>query len=403
MQEPLIQLEKVSKQFGNLKVLNNTELNIYQGEITTIIGKSGVGKSVLLKHIIGLIEPDSGTVLFRGQPLSEMKKIERKAFKRKVSYMFQGTALFDSMTVYENVALPLKERTVLSDSEIGSKVKERLHQLDILQIGDKYPSQISGGMTKRVALARALVTDPEIILFDEPTTGLDPIRKSVVHHLISDFQKKSGFTGVVVSHEIPDIFYISQRIAMLTEGRIHFEGTPEEIKQATDPEIQEFIRGLQKTRDELTGMAALERGEQRFKEGLAWLSRRQLPFSIIILRLDNLDEITKNSGHTLGLTVLRNFADQVQCRLRVTDSCFRYGFNTILLMLIDTDQDRAQSVCSKIAQDIKAADIIDTAPYAGFKISVSAGIAEADKNSKFETMLSRAESATRFFFEFDHV
>ncbi len=403
MEEPVIQLEKVSKRFGNLQVLNNTQLNIYRGKITTIIGKSGVGKSVLLKHIIGLIEPDSGNVLFQGRPLSKMRKSERKAFKRKVSYMFQGTALFDSMTVYENIALPLKERTTLSDSEIRTKVQQRLKQLDILQIDDKYPSQISGGMTKRVALARALVTDPEIILFDEPTTGLDPIRKSAVHHLISDFQKKFGFTGVVVSHEIPDIFYISQRIAMLDKGCIHFEGTPEDIKQASDPVVQEFIRGLESTRDEVTGMGALPRGEQRFKEGMAWLSRRQLPFSIIILRLENLDEINKYAGHTTGMTVLINFADQIQRRIRVTDTCIRYGFNTILLMLMDADLQRAQSVCSKISREIKGADIMETAPYAGFKIAVSAGMAEADENSKFATMLADAESAKSFFFEFGHI
>ena len=194
MGQPIIQLKDVSKQLGSQQILNGMNLSIYQGEITTIIGKSGAGKSVLLKHIIGLLEPDSGDVLFEGRSLSEMKKSDRTALKQKVSYMFQGTALFDSMTVYENIALPLSEKRLLPASEIRERVYKRMQQLDIEKTDDKYPSQLSGGMQKRVALARALVTNPEVVLFDEPTTGLDPIRKSAVHHLISDFQKKFGFT-----------------------------------------------------------------------------------------------------------------------------------------------------------------------------------------------------------------
>ncbi len=244
MREPLIQFKNVYKSFGENHVLNGTDLSIYKGEITTIIGKSGGGKSVLLKHIIGLIEQDSGTILFESHPVSEMKKAERKILKRKCSYMFQGTALFDSLTVYENIALPLKETTSLSDSEISRRVRDKMEQLDLHEIDEKYPSQLSGGMKKRVALARALVTDPEIVLFDEPTTGLDPIRKKAVHEMISDYQQKFGFTGVVVSHDIPDIFHISQRVAMLDEGRILFEGSPVQLAQVSDPAVKEFIQGL---------------------------------------------------------------------------------------------------------------------------------------------------------------
>jgi phospholipid/cholesterol/gamma-HCH transport system ATP-binding protein len=226
MELPLIQLVDVYKKFGNNKVLIGANLSIFEGQVTTIIGKSGGGKSVLLKHIIGLLEPDSGKILFRGRSLSEMQKAEKKAFKRKFSYVFQGTALFDSITIFENIALPLKEKTSFKKAKIDNLVREKMDQLDLRGIDHKYPSQLSGGMKKRVALARALVTDPEIVLFDEPTTGLDPIRKNAVHKMISDYQKQFGFTGVVVSHEIPDIFYISQRVAMLEEGRIVFEGSP---------------------------------------------------------------------------------------------------------------------------------------------------------------------------------
>ena len=204
MNQPLIQFENVYKRFGANQVLNGANLDIFQGEITTIIGKSGMGKSVLLKHIIGLLKPDSGKILFQGQALSEMKRAEIDSLKAKLSYMFQDTALFDSMSVYENVALPLKEATSLQKGEIRTRVWDKMKLFDLEGIDEKYPSQLSGGMKKRVALARALVTEPEIVLFDEPTTGLDPIRKSAVHSMISDYQRRLGFTGVVISHDIAE-------------------------------------------------------------------------------------------------------------------------------------------------------------------------------------------------------
>ncbi len=243
MAQTIIQFKDVFKRFGDNRVLDGVNLEIFKGQITTVIGKSGTGKSVLLKHIIGLIEHDAGEILFEGKPLLKMKKLERKSLKEKFSYMFQGTALFDSMTVFENIALPLKERRSTSKAKIIQQVHGMMDQLDLKEIDDKYPSQLSGGMKKRVALARALVTNPEIILFDEPTTGLDPIRKNAVHTMISDYQKRFGFTGIVVSHEIPDVFHISQRIAMLSDGRIIFQGSPAKIQHSSEPLVQEFIRG----------------------------------------------------------------------------------------------------------------------------------------------------------------
>ncbi|MBU1169143.1 MAG: ABC transporter ATP-binding protein [Proteobacteria bacterium] len=244
MDKPLILFENVCKSFGENQVLKRVNLSIYRGEITTVIGKSGGGKSVLLKHIIGLVKPDSGTIYFDGKTLFARKRSEQKALREKFSYMFQDSALFDSMTVYDNIALPLREGTKLTAKQIREKVGNRMEQLDIAGIDGKYPGQLSGGMKKRVALARALVTDPEIVLFDEPTTGLDPIRKQSVHRMISDYQKRFGFTGVVVSHEIPDVFSISQRVAMLSDGEIIFEGTPQEIEKETDPRVKDFLRPM---------------------------------------------------------------------------------------------------------------------------------------------------------------
>ncbi len=242
MDQPLIQFDSVHKSYGDNKVLRGVDLAIYKGEITTIIGKSGEGKSVLLKHIIGLVKPDSGNILFEGQTLFARKKSERDALRKKFSYMFQDSALFDSMTVFDNIALPLREGTKMKSGEIGDCVRKRLEQLDIGGIEAKYPGQLSGGMKKRVALARALVTDPEIVLFDEPTTGLDPIRKQSVHTMISDYQKRFGFTGIMVSHEIPDVFSISQRVAMLHEGKILFQGKAEDLLIDEDPVIKGFIQ-----------------------------------------------------------------------------------------------------------------------------------------------------------------
>lgn len=237
-----IELQNVHKNFGSLKVLNGINLKIQRGRITVIIGKSGEGKSVLLKHIIGLLKPDQGNILFDGKLLKNMEKEHLKDFRNKISYMFQGNALFDSMTVYENIALPLYENNY-KKSIIHDEVTKRIDQLELKGAENKYPSELSGGMQKRVALARALVSEPEIVLFDEPTTGLDPVRKNYVHEMISGYQKKFGFTAVLVSHEIPDIFSISDVIMMLDKGKIVFEGTKEEINNTSNKYIKNFIEG----------------------------------------------------------------------------------------------------------------------------------------------------------------
>lgn len=254
MDRPLVEFQDVHKAFDDHEVLKGIDLQIFKGQVTTIIGKSGIGKSVLLKHVIGLLSPDSGQILFDGRPMHQFSKAERREIKKKCGYMFQSTALFDSMTVYENIALPLKERGRLKKAQIRRRVQEKMEQLDIREIGAMYPSQLSGGMKKRVAMARALITEPEIVLFDEPTTGLDPIRKNAAHQMIHEYQQRFGFTGIMVSHEIPDVFYISQRIAMLDEGRIVFQGSCGEIQKSELPLIREFLNGWGSNREGLSCM-----------------------------------------------------------------------------------------------------------------------------------------------------
>jgi len=400
MTQPLIQFTDVYKKFGNTPVLRGVNLSIQPAQITTVIGKSGEGKSVLLKHIIGLLVHDSGKIRYNGKALSQMKKAEKKALKKKFSYMFQGTALFDSLTVFENIALPLQEKSSLPMKKIRGLVHDRMEQLDIFQIDQKYPSQLSGGMKKRVALARALITDPEIVLFDEPTTGLDPIRKNMVHSMISEYQKKFGFTGILVSHEIPDIFFISQRVAMLDAGRIIFEGSPDEIQQSPDPVISGFIQGLESHHDELTGMASQSYSEERFTQELARLHRHRTPFSLLVLTVENLGEIYETVGLKAGQTALQNFAANVTQSLRITDICSRTALNKMMVVLPQTDQDQARLVCTKLSNTISGSDIMETPSSTAACLEISAGVAEAKKDSELETVMAIAESRQSTFYEF---
>ncbi len=400
MNQPLIQFVNVYKRFGANQVLNGANLSIFQGEITTVIGKSGTGKSVLLKHIIGLLKPDSGSILFQGRSLAEMKRVEIDRLKAKLSYVFQDTALFDSMTVYDNIALPLKEATDLPKAEIKKRVEAKLQLFDLEGIDGRYPSQLSGGMKKRVALARALVIDPEIVLFDEPTTGLDPIRKSAVHSMISDYQKRLGFTGVVISHDIPEIFYISQRVAMLDEGLIRFQGSPEEIQLVTDEVVQQFVQGLETPLDELTGTNTQAQGERKFREEMARLQSDQIAFSVIALTVENFDEINQEMGHVAGQTVLKNFAAQVKERLEITDTCSRYSLNKIMVVLHNAKMDKARKFCGRLARELRLSNMLESDTEPEMDLWITAGFAEAREGSPLKEVLANAEAKDSTYFEF---
>lgn len=388
----LIQFKNVSKKFGQQVVLKDINLSIKKGEITTIIGMSGVGKSVLLKHIIGLINPDSGEIFYQGREISKLSRREKSEIKKKFSYMFQGTALFDSMTVYENITLPLKEKTNLSQNIVERMVMEKMEQLDIRDMAEKYPAQLSGGMKKRVALARALVTEPEIVLFDEPTTGLDPIRRNAVHSMISDYQQKLGFTGVIVSHEIPEIFYISQKLIMLHESRIIFEGPVEDLQNAPDPIVTQFISGLESHHDSLTGLLPQPRGEKRFKEELARFQRHDTIFSIIVFRIKELDRIHEKAGHIVGQRLLRHFSEELRTHLRITDICFRYDRNKIIALLPNTNLEQARQTCNKLSKIIDKNQIKEILSGSEVDCSINVGFAEAKKDLHFEHLLKDAEA-----------
>jgi len=239
----MIELVRLKKSFGKQLVLNDLNLKIPAGKITAVIGPSGEGKSVLLKHMIGLMKPDNGKVLVDGEDITWMGRRQLNRIRERFGMLFQGVALFDSMTVFENVAFPLEEKTRLSRDEIRDRVHDALEHVGLRNVDDKYPDQLSGGMKKRVGLARALLLKPDIILFDEPTTGLDPIICNAMHRLIKETQERFGFTAVIVTHEVPSIFEICDYVAMLYQGRIQMRGTPEEIRGTEDPVLRQFITG----------------------------------------------------------------------------------------------------------------------------------------------------------------
>jgi phospholipid/cholesterol/gamma-HCH transport system ATP-binding protein len=239
----MIRVEGLRKSFGRQAVLRDLDLEVATGSITVIIGRSGGGKSVFLKHLIGLVRPDAGRVLVDGVEITHLTGRALDAIRRRYGVVFQGGALFDSMSCADNVAFPLREKLRMPAAEIAKRVEASLGQVGLEGVGAKFPAEISGGMRKRVAIARALVTEPEIVFFDEPTTGLDPVLVNTIHHLILDLHRRSRFTALVVSHEIPEIFEIADTVAMLHDGRIVEVGPPGAIQASANRIVRQFIRG----------------------------------------------------------------------------------------------------------------------------------------------------------------
>ena len=239
----MIELIDVHKSFGKHRVLTGLNLSIEDGKTTVIIGLSGGGKSVLLKHIIGLMKPERGQVLVDGVDMTRLNDRELNEIRKKFGMLFQEAALFDSMTVGENVAFPLREHARLKEKEIREIVSDCLRAVGLSGTEKKMPSELSGGMRKRVGLARAIALRPQIVLFDEPTTGLDPVMTEAINHLIMETQEEFRLTCVVISHDLQSIFRIGHRIAMLYEGGIIAQGTPEDIRASRDPVIKQFLAG----------------------------------------------------------------------------------------------------------------------------------------------------------------
>lgn len=240
--EELIRFEHLQKSFGPKRVYDDLLLSVYAGETLTVIGGSGTGKSVLLKCLIGLLRPDSGRILFEGQELNDFREEDFIDVRRHVAMVFQGAALFDSLTVGENIAYPLREHFPhMPPDELRARVAEKLALVNLPGIEDMKPADLSGGMKKRVGLARAIATDPEVILWDEPTTGLDPVTTETINQMIRSMQRQLGCTSIVVTHDMMSAFSVSDRIAMLANRRIVQVGTPEEMRVSTVPEVRAFL------------------------------------------------------------------------------------------------------------------------------------------------------------------
>ncbi len=240
--EPVIQLIDVKKRFGSQEVLKGVNLSIYEGKTTVVVGASGQGKSLIIKHILGLVKPDSGKVIVYGKDINKIRKKELREIRANFGVLFQNSALFDSMTVFENVALPLRERTKATEGEIKRIVAEKLDLMELEGSDDKYPAQLSGGMRKRVGLARALVLNPKIVFFDEPTTGLDVALSNEMYRVFYRTQTKLGYTAVIVSHDVPKILKLADYVALMHNGVIQDCLPPEDFQTSDNPVIREFVQ-----------------------------------------------------------------------------------------------------------------------------------------------------------------
>lgn len=398
MEKPFIEFRNVTKGFNGRTVLDRVNLKIFENEITTIIGKSGTGKTVLLKHIIGLLHPDEGMILFNGEPLTGMSRKGWRQYRRSMSYLFQHNALFDSMTVFENVALPLRQTTTMSRKEIERKVTARLQQTDLAEEMGKYPSELSGGMQKRVALARALVTSPKIVLFDEPTTGQDPIRKTVILSMIARYRKRFGFTAALVSHDIPDVFFISDRIVLLWEGTVGFQGTYKDAIAMRHPMIDEFLRSLEGLQDELTGLLSKEAFRSRY--GSLFVQRGLSHVSAVLFSLE-FESLQETLGEEAAVEVMKGLGECANRRFQPLGGfSARHSRDQILTVLPHTTLDEADQLMRDFADELEnqALKSIEGIAYRKlgmdrcFDVTVKGGLTQVLPTDEIDEIARRAGS-----------
>ncbi len=395
MAEALIEFKNVTKRFGNRTILDQINLEVHDGQVTTIIGKSGTGKSVLLKHMIGLLSPTEGKILFRGKLIDGLNRKELDEFRSKISYCFQNNALFDSVTVFENISLPLQQTTKMSKREIDRKVMEKIDQLELSEVPHKYPSELSGGMQKRVALARALITDPMIVLFDEPTTGQDPIRKNAIFSMIVQNQKKFGFTTIMISHDIPDVFFISDRILILYDGQIIFQGPYNEIDQLNHPIVDEFVKSLEGFQDELTGLYSKQTFTKVYEKALSQKEPEET-LTIAVFSVADLDGVSEYLGHKKAQELIQSLAEYINKHFGDLGISNRSGRDRIVTILPSTNQEAAERLLENFARDLKERGLsgiqAEIQPADCYTFSVLAGLAEGKASTAIEITSERAKS-----------
>lgn len=395
---PLIEFKDVTKRFGDRTILEKVNLEIYEGDVTTIIGLSGTGKSVMLKHIIGLLRPTAGEIRFRGRSLNQMSRSDWNDYMSGISYMFQNNALFDSMTVFENVALPLRQTTNIGPGEIEKRVMARIEQTELTDVVHKYPSEISGGMQKRTALARALVTDPKIVLFDEPTTGQDPIRKNAILSMVAEYKKRFGFTAVLISHDIPDVFFISNRILALYDQKIVFQGTPEQFESFQHPFIDELVKSLEGLQDELTGLYSRRHFKVRYQTDLAKRNPDQT-YAVAVFTVVGLGAVAEQLGHTAAQEVIRSLGTYINKHFgAVGGFSSRRTINEYGTVLPYSDLQEAERIMADFVHDLKQHGMQDLLAQAGcrlgqgehLQLDIQAGLAQGKPQVELESIMEFA-------------
>lgn len=395
---PLIEFRNVTKRFGRLLVLDAINLKIYDGEVTVIIGLSGTGKSVLLKHIVGLLEPDAGEIFYNGKPLKNMNAAEKKAYLNDVSYMFQQNALFDSMTVAENLCLPLRYDMRLSRKDARERALDYLRQTDLLGFEDAYPAQLSGGMQKRVALARALATGSKVVLFDEPTTGQDPVRKNAILNMVAQYQRRLGFTAVLISHDIPDVFFISDRILVLYKHKITFEGSPEEFNEAKLPFREELLQSLKEFETSVNSLYSMHQFRLRYQAELR-PPEDDYRYVLAVLSLADFNNICNNLGEDVGRALLAAVETLLgrYFGIKIPDSFFaRLKLNEFAIMLPNMDEAGTRQILSEFAHEIANHETVvnvlqaGARPRTGVKADIVAGFAVGNAKTYIEDVFAGA-------------
>lgn len=395
METPLIEFRNVTKRFNDKTVLDDINLSIYENQVTTIIGKSGTGKSVLLKHIIGLLRPDEGSILYQGKPVSQMKRAEWEGHRREIAYLFQNNALFDSMNVFDNVAFPLKQTTKLTKGEIEKRVMKRIEDLELEEAVGKFPSELSGGMQKRVALARALVTDPRVVLFDEPTTGQDPIRKNMILSMIIHYRKKYGFTAIMISHDIPDVFFISDRVIILWEGSVGFEGPYEEALRLKVPMIEEFLRSLDGFEDQLTGLLSREAFKMHYSAMLGSSSMEKTSAVLFSVRLNILYDALGAQASLEFLKALGEYTNHYFNNIGGFSA--RHSRDEILTIFPRKDVEEARRLVADFSNELENGRVIDRiekvasakSGAATFEIYMRAGVVDVSPDDSIEQIIEK--------------
>ncbi len=399
MSPPIIEFKNVTKRFGQRTILDGVNLTISEGDVTTIIGKSGEGKSVLLKHIIGLLKPEEGSVLFRGQPIEKMSRKKWNDYLSQCSYMFQSNALFDSKTVYENVAMPLRKFNRLTKKQIHDRIMARLEQTELIEVAHRYPSELSGGMQKRTALARAMVTDPKIVLFDELTTGQDPIRRNAILGMIAEYKRKYGFTAVLISHDIPDVFFISDHILALYGKKIVFQGTPEAFEEFQHPFYDEIIDSIENLQDELTGMHSRRQFKVRYQTDLA-RNNGHRHYIVVVFTLEDLDRMIDNLGHTATQVGIRKMGEYINKHFGLVGGfSARRRVNQFSTVLPFSDLDEAEGILANFTRDFKQNGLLSIERAARevnpemrcFDFLVTAGMARGGDNVELASIMEFAE------------